>query len=205
MVKKGLPGGAGQVWGSARADGYSGSSCQHQRASVDDREATEVSHAGTATRFTVMCHVQATELVRQRVGHVDLLASAIAGAMLLLAGQLVRHSLLRRVGADQRDVGQQALVQRGVDDRLLRVARRGSGSQARQDGSSQQAVARCSAVQNRLIHGASPDGLWSQLQLRTHAIREDELLPEWLTTHEMNRKQRATLIFLKKEPNIYFE
>lgn len=80
----------------------------------------------------------------------------------------------------------------------------GSG-QARQHSGSQQAVARCSAVQNRLIHGASPDGLWSQLQLRTHAIREDELLPEWLTTHEMNRKQRATLIFLKKEPNIYFE
>lgn len=60
MVKKGLPGGAGQVGGSARADGYSGSSCQHQRASVDDREATEVAHAGGAVLFMMVRHREAT-------------------------------------------------------------------------------------------------------------------------------------------------
>lgn len=163
-------------------------------ASVHQQVLVAVHLAGAAMWLVVMCHHQAVlaeELRARGCLGVGLLGSHARAGLLGVDAQRHGHVLLGRVGAGQRDIGRQVLVRRGVDDRLLQVVRRrGSGfSQARQHGSSQQAGAWCTAVQGHLVHGDfSRWPLWGRLQLRTHTIREDELLPEWLAMHELNRE-----------------
>ncbi len=84
-------------------------SAQHV-ASVHRQVFATVGHASGGQRLAVMCHGQAAELVRQRRGHVDLLADAIAGAMLLLAGQDGARVELDGV----------AVLDRSIDEQLLR-------------------------------------------------------------------------------------
>lgn len=103
---------------------------------------------------------QAAELVRQRVSHVDLLAGAIAGAMLLLAGQDGARAEVDDDVAVLDRAGEQRLHLGVVDRRIGQQAHAGllggcriGQSQARQHGSSQQAGARCTAVQGHLVHG----------------------------------------------------
>ncbi len=163
----------------------------HHAASVHQQVLVAVHLAGAAMRLVVMCHHQAV------------LAEELRARGCLGVGLLGSHARAGQVGA-RVELDDEAVLDRAdgqlfrgivhqrrgrhVHEGLLGVGRIGHG-QARQHGSSQQAGARCTAVQGHLVHGDfSRWPLWGRLQLRTHAIREDELLPEWLAMHELNRE-----------------